>query len=159
MENRRPQTFGIRSRVTRREFAACVALGGAAVAATASSHAPAFESHRFTSREELENAVRAMRKQFPDALLLDAVSAPHVPELLVVRGVALPEAAAVGFYEVRRFRESPSVLAQPSARRTADLKLESGLIQITGYRSLSERAADWRAYDSSLQEIGVYRAL
>ena len=148
MENRRPQTFGIRLRVTRREFAACVAFGGAAVAATASSHAPAFESHRFTSREELENAASAVRKQFPDALLLDAVAAPHVPELLVIRGVTFPESAVSEIFEVRRFLELSASRTQPAATRpTIDLKFESGLIQITGYRSLSERAADWRAYD------------
>lgn len=155
MDTPRKSTRGYRQ--TRREFAAAwVALGcGSAWASTPSSGMRRIESLRFRSREDLDNAATQLRAQFPSAVLLDAIAAPHVPELLVIHGVPLGRECV---YEVLWRGRGPRVR---ETHGRLELERCHGTARIYEHRSLSERAEQWGAANpvDTPGEVGFYRVI
>jgi hypothetical protein len=174
-------------RITRRDFAStCAAMGAvfgvpasgiaAGLAPTSevgheavSTHAPArIQSFRFENRRDLERAARTMRSQSPEAVLLDAIAAAHVPELIVIsahegRRDELPPFVQP-VYEVRRYSELLNGVNAFSDSRNAPLlhiPVEAGSVCVFGFASLAERAATWRSATEresghALSEVGFY---
>ena len=176
---------GKRSRMprpTRREFAvACVAASGALALpgrgfARAQPLPIVFEAIRFESRLDLDRAADVACARYRGAVLLDAIAATHVPELLVIRGEAgnfdLPASFAHPVYEVRRYGDLAAVRGRGAARGSGDpppigalhIPYAGGSITILGLASLAERAAAWdsaAAHESDCPfcEVGFYRRL
>jgi len=174
---------GERCRVTRRDFSKlCIAAGSASVVSAAGSTAgltPSvhFMAIRFESRRELELAAASLRARFPGSVLLDAIVAPHVPELLVIHDGRNPDLLpdfVYPLYEVRRFSEEQFLRGQETARGSGDpprkgptrLEIPSngGSVWFLGFESLAERAADWDSAavtesGSVPAEVGFYRIL
>jgi len=178
-----PAAGGERCRVTRREFTKlCIAAGSASVVSAAASTAgltPSvhFMAIRFESRRELELAAASLRARFPGSVLLDAIVAPHVPELLVIRDGRNPNLLpdfVYPLYEVRRYSDAEAVRGQETARGSGDpphkgptrLEIPSngGSVWFLGFESLAGRADAWHSAagpesGSVPTEVGFYRLL
>lgn len=142
---------------TRRRFTAtCIALAaGSAGVSGEASNSRRWESLRFRSREESHAAAADVRARFPNVILLEAIAAPHVPELLILHGSHLGRS---GVYEVRRYSGGAPACPLPAY---AELSQCEQHLHIFRHRSLSERAAQGSAVDLSPapDEIGFYRVI
>ncbi|MEQ1947668.1 MAG: hypothetical protein ABL995_10800 [Bryobacteraceae bacterium] len=142
---------------SRRQFAAaCLALGAASACADAfTSSRLSMEAKRFVSREDFDKTSAIVRARFPDAVLLDAIAAPHVPELIVIHGALLPSDAV---YEVRRYGNGP---IPSSSTDCLELFLGDRSVLVLRHRSLSDRAAQWGTdgLPPATAEIGFYRVI
>lgn len=168
------------NRMTRRNFApAFAALGAACLSASVvgakltavSARAQYFQ---FENRSDLENTARALRREFPGVVLLDAMIAPHVPGLIAIvtneqSPRALPDFLgaihADAVYEVRRFPRGSNdsgAFGDTAPRALLIAADDAGSVCIYGFQSLAERTSAWDSAPKlsskrEPNEVGFYR--